>query len=292
MAKSKNKIVEQGLTSPALRARRIGCYIFLVFITIICLFSFWMLLINATRPHSKILQGFAFFPGKSLIHNIKTLANDMEIPVFRGLLNSFIIGAFSAVLSVYFSALTAFGIHAYKFKGRNTIFMIILLIMTVPQQVSALGFVDMMRKLNLYNTYVPLIVPAVAAPVVFFFMKQYMESALPVEIVEASRIDGAGEFRTFNEIVLPIMKPAMAVQAIFTFVTSWNNYFIPTLIIEDRNKKTLPILIYALRAKELARLDWGEVYVAIAFSIFPVVIVYLFLSKYIIQGVALGSVKG
>lgn len=292
MAKSKNKIVEQGLTSPALRARRIGCYIFLVLITIICLFSFWMLLINATRPHSKILQGFAFFPGKSLISNIKTLANDMEIPVFRGLLNSFIIGAFSAVLSVYFSALTAFGIHAYKFKGRNTVFMIILLIMTVPQQVSALGFVDMMRRVGLYNTYVPLIVPAVAAPVVFFFMKQYMESALPVEIVEASRIDGAGEFRTFNEIVLPIMKPAMAVQAIFTFVTSWNNYFIPTLIIEDRNKKTLPILIYALRAKELARLDWGEVYVAIAFSIFPVVIVYLILSKYIIQGVALGSVKG
>lgn len=292
MAKSKNKIVEQGLTSPALRARRIGCYIFLVLITIICLFSFWMLLINATRPHSKILQGFAFFPGKSLISNIKTLANDMEIPVFRGLLNSFIIGAFSAVLSVYFSALTAFGIHAYKFRGRNTVFMIILLIMTVPQQVSALGFVDMMRRVGLYNTYVPLIVPAVAAPVVFFFMKQYMESALPVEIVEASRIDGAGEFRTFNEIVLPIMKPAMAVQAIFTFVTSWNNYFIPTLIIEDRNKKTLPILIYALRAKELARLDWGEVYVAIAFSIFPVVIVYLILSKYIIQGVALGSVKG
>lgn len=292
MAKSKNKIVEQGLTSPALRARRIGCYIFLVFITIICLFSFWMLLINATRPHSKILQGFAFFPGKSLISNIKTLAGDMEVPVFRGLLNSFIIGAFSAVLSVYFSALTAFGIHAYKFRGRNTVFMIILLIMTVPQQVSALGFVDMMRRVGFYNTYVPLIVPAVAAPVVFFFMKQYMESALPVEIVEASRIDGAGEFRTFNEIVLPIMKPAMAVQAIFTFVTSWNNYFIPTLIIEDRNKKTLPILIYALRAKELARLDWGEVYVAIAFSIFPVVIVYLILSKYIIQGVALGSVKG
>ena len=107
-----------------------------------------------------------------------------------------------------------------------------------------------------------------------------------------ARIDGSGEFRTFNSIVLPLMKPAIAVQAIFGFVSSWNNYFTPALILQSDNKKTLPILIAQLRAADWLKFDMGQVYVMIAFSIFPVIIVYLFLSRYIVQGIALGSVKG
>lgn len=123
-------------------------------------------------------------------------------------------------------------------------------------------------------------------------MKQYMESALPLSLVEAARIDGSGEFRTFNSIVLPLMKPAIAVQAIFTFVANWNNYFTPALVLHDDKMKTLPILIAQLRSADFLKFDMGQVYVTIAFSIFPVIIVYLFLSKYIVQGVAMGSVKG
>lgn len=142
------------------------------------------------------------------------------------------------------------------------------------------------------NSFIPLIVPSIAAPVVFFYMKQYMEASLPLEIIEASRIDGAGEFRTFNKMVIPIMKPAIAVQAIFAFVTSWNNYFVPALILTEDNKKTLPVLLANLRSADWLKFDMGQVYMMIAFSIFPVVIVYLILSKFIVQGVALGSVKG
>ena len=111
-------------------------------------------------------------------------------------------------------------------------------------------------------------------------------------ISSGARIDGSGEFRTFNSIVLPLMKPAIAVQAIFGFVSSWNNYFTPALILQSDNKKTLPILIAQLRAADWLKFDMGQVYVMIAFSIFPVIIVYLFLSRYIVQGIALGSVKG
>ena len=150
----------------------------------------------------------------------------------------------------------------------------------------------LVTKMGLMDSFIPLIVPTIASPVVFFYMKQYMESALPLSLIEAARIDGSGEFRTFNSIVLPLMKPAIAVQAIFTFVSSWNNYFTPALILHDDKKKTLPILIAQLRAADWLKFDMGQVYVMITFSILPVIVVYLILSKHIVQGIALGSVKG
>ena len=119
-----------------------------------------------------------------------------------------------------------------------------------------------------------------------------MESTLPLELLEAARIDGAGEFRTFNQIALPLMKPAIAVQAIFTFVGSWNNYFIPTFILKKEKMKTIPIIIAQLRSSDYLKFDMGQVYMMIALSIFPVIIVYLILSKNIVSGIAMGSVKG
>ncbi|WP_337473928.1 carbohydrate ABC transporter permease, partial [Jutongia sp.] len=205
---------------------------------------------------------------------------------------SVIIAALSAVLTTYFSTMTAYALHVYTFKLKKVMHTFILMIMMIPTQVTALGFLQLIMKMNLMNSFIPLIVPAVASPVTYFYMKQYMESSLPIEIIEASRIDGAGEFRTFNQMILPIMKPAIAVQAIFSFVTSWNNYFIPSLILTDDKKKTLPVLIANLRSADFLKFDMGQVYMMIAFSIFPVILVYLILSKHIVQGVALGSVKG
>ena len=166
-------------------------------------------------------------------------------------------------------------------------FTFILAIMTIPTQVTALGFIQLVADMKLEDNFIPLIIPAIAAPATFFYMKQYMESALPLSLVEAARIDGSGEFRTFNSIVLPLMKPAIAVQAIFTFVANWNNYFTPALVLHDDKMKTLPILIAQLRSADFLKFDMGQVYVTIAFSIFPVIIVYLFLSKYIVQGLSL-----
>ncbi len=286
------KTKKKANTNSALTARRVFAYIVLVFLTLLCLFSFYILIINSTRLHSEISKGFSILPGSSLGRDLKNLLSDGQLPVFRGLLNSLIIAGCSAALSVYFSALTAYSIHCYDFKGRNLVFTFILLIMTVPTQVTALGFLRLMDKFHMMNTFWPLIIPSVAAPAVFFFMKQYMDSALPIEIVEAARIDGSNEFGTFNKIVLPIMKPAFAVQAIFTFVTSWNNYFTPALILTNKDMKTLPILIAQLRSADFMKFDMGKVYMMIFLSILPVIVVYLCLSKYIIQGVALGSVKG
>ena len=188
--------------------------------------------------------------------------------------------------------MTAYGVHVYNFPGKKAFFNALLLIMTIPTQVSALGFYGLMNDWHLTNSFIPLIVPAVAAPTVFFFMKQYMESSLPLEIVEAARIDGSNEFRTFNEIILPILKPAFAVQAIFSFTSSWNNYFLPALIIDKAELKTMPLWIAFVRGREFATLDYGEVYMVLALAILPVMIVYFCFSKFIVAGVTLGSVKG
>lgn len=275
-----------------LKARRVISYIVLVLLAFICLFPFYILIINATRAHSAIQQGFSFLPGGSFMANWKKLMANDNLPVLMAMFNSFFIAMSTALFTTYFSALTAYAIHAYNFKLRKPAMSFILMIMMVPTQVSALGFVRQMTTMGLDDSFIPLIIPAIASPVVFFFMLQYMESALPIEVIEASRIDGSGEFNTFNRIVLPIIKPAISVQAIFAFVNSWNNYFIPNLILESKEKKTIPILIAQLRSADFMKFDMGQVYILIALAIIPVLVVYLFFSKYIVQGVALGSVKG
>ena len=258
----------------SVHARRAVAYIVLIILSFLCLVWFYVLFINATRSNNQLKSGFTPLPSTYLVKNMTNLFRG-STPVIRGMLNSLVIAASSAVLSVYFSTMTAYAIHAYNFKGKKAIFT----------------FIRLMGQMKLTDTYVPLIVPAIAAPVTFFYMKQYMESNLPGSLIEAARIDGAGEFKIFNSIVLPLMIPAIAVQMIFTFVASWNNYFTPNLIISSKMKKTLPILLAELRNSDWKTFDMGQVYAMIAFAIFPVIVVYLLLSKYIVGGVTAGGVK-
>ncbi|HIU75558.1 MAG TPA: carbohydrate ABC transporter permease [Candidatus Pelethocola excrementipullorum] len=275
-----------------LRLQRGICYLVLSLLVFLCLFFFYVMVINATRSHANIQKGFSFIPGKSFVNNLKHVLGNKNLPVLSGIGNSFLVSSCSAALTTYFSAMTAYAIHAYEFKLKKVAFLFIMMVMMIPQQVTTLGFISLLGKMKLMDSLIPLIVPSIAAPVVFYFMKSYMESSLPLELMDAARIDGSGEYHTFNRIVLPIMKPAMAVQAIFAFVNSWNNYFVPALVIKSANKKTLPILIAQLRSADFLKFDMGQVYMLVAIAIVPVIIVYLFLSKFIIRGVAVGAVKG
>ena len=275
-----------------LTVSRVVVYAILVFLAILSLFSFYMLFVNATRSNAYLQGGFRLLPSNYFFKNLVNAWTDASINIPRGMLNSFIIALGTAVLSTYFSALTAYGIHAYDFKLKKVAFAFILAVMVIPKQVSAVGFYQMCVKLGWTNSYIPLIVPGIAAPIVFFYMKQYMDSVLPMEIVDAARVDGSGEFRTFNTIILPMLKPALAVQMIFTFVESWNNYFIPALLLDKAEMKTVPLMIAQLRSADYSKFDMGKVYMFILLAILPVVVVYIFLSKSIIKGVTAGSVKG
>ena len=271
---------------------RIVVYAILIFLTVLCLFSFYIMIVNASRSNAQLQAGFRLLPQEHFLDNLKNAWTDASINIPRGMLNSLFIALTSAALTTYFSALTAYGVHVYDFKGKKLVFTFIMAIMMIPAQVSAVGFVQMINKFHMTNNYIPLIIPSIAAPVVFFYMKQYMESVLPLEIVEAARCDGSGEFRTFNTIILPIMKPAIAVQAIFSFVSSWNNYFIPALLLDKAEMKTVPIMIAQLRSADYSKFDMGKVYMFILLAILPVMLVYIILSKSIIRGVTSGSVKG
>jgi len=275
-----------------IKLRRIIAYVTLIFLVILCLFPFYVLFINTTRPHAEVLRGFSAIPGSSLINNFRNVINNPNMPVVRATINSIIIAIGTVGMVLYFSTMTAYGIHAYHFKFKKFAFVFILLVMMLPVQLSALGFIRLIEQMGLRNSFLPFILPAAASPVTFFFMIQYMKSTLSVEIIEAARIDGSNEFMTFNRIVMPLMKPALAVQAIFTFVGTWNSFFMPALLLDDPNMFTLPILISRLRGADFLNFDLGQVYMLIGLSLLPVVIAYLILSKFIVRGVALGGVKG
>lgn len=273
------------------RLRSIFVHIVLIALAFLCLFFFYILIVNATRSHADLQKGFSALPGKHFLKNLQSIANDGSFPMLRGILNSLLVSTCSAAICTYFSALTAYGLYAYNFKVKKVAFTFIMAILVMPTQVTAMGFLRLITNMGMYDSLLPLIIPSIASPAVFYFMYSYLQSSLPLSLVEAARIDGSGEFKTFNRIVLPIMKPALAVQAIFTFVSSWNNYFVPALVIQSKNKMTVPILIATLRGADYMNFDMGKVYMMITVAIVPIIIVYLLLSKYIIAGVTLGGVK-
>ena len=266
-------------------------YVVLIFLSFLCLFFFYILIVNATRSHADLQKGFSAIPGSYFLENLKNVANDGSFPMFKGILNSLIVSTCSAALCTYFSSLTAYGLYAYDFRAKKAAFTFIMAILVMPTQVTAMGFLRLITNMGMYDSLLPLIIPSIASPAVFYFMYSYLQSSLPLSLVEAARIDGSGEFRTFNRIVLPIMKPAIAVQAIFTFVSSWNNYFVPALVIQSKDKMTVPILIATLRGADYMNFDMGKIYMMITVAIVPIIVVYLLLSKYIIAGVTLGGVK-
>lgn len=276
----------------SLLIKRILVYAFLIIITFLCIVPFYIMIINATRASSQIQQGFSFLPGDQLINNWNSMMALSSIQVGRAIRNSLLISSITAILTTYFSAMTAYSIFMYRYKGRNFAFMFILFIMMIPTQISALGMVAIAYKIKMVNTIIPLVIPAIASPITFFYIKQYMESVLNKELIESARVDGASEIRIFHQMVLPIMKPALAVQFIFAFVSSWNNLFLPSLILTDASLQTVPLIFNLLRSSNPATFDLGLIYMLLTVAIVPLLVVYLLFSKMIIGGLTAGSVKG
>ena len=285
--------MKDGYTS-SIKRQRIFRTVVCVIFCILALGPFLLLIMNATRSSEAIKSGISLIPSGHLIENWKNLLakqNGMQITLQKAALNSLTITVPGTFLAVYFSSMTAYGIYVYDFKFKKFAWAFIMAIMMVPSQISIIGFYRFMLDLKLVDTYIPLIIPAIASPAVVFFMKQYMESTLSIEMIEAARIDGSRELHTFNRIIIPIMKPAVATQAIFQFIAQWNNLFTPTIMLTTDSKKTLPMFVQLLSSNQF-RTDYGVVYVGLFVTIIPLVIIYFILSKYIVAGVALGGVKG
>lgn len=264
-------------------------YIILILLSVVCLCPFLIMMVNSTRSSQEIINSFSFIPGSSLQSNWKIMSDYFNI--FNGLKNSLFISICVTALSGYFSALTAYGLAIYKFKGRNALFTTILVLMMVPAQLGLLGFYDLVNGLGLMDSYLPLIIPAIASPFTVFFLRQYILSVLPASIVEAARMDGASELSTFHRIGLPLMMPGIATMSIGTFIGSWNNYLMPLVLIVSPKKFTLPVMMGSLSASKDITANMGATYVSVAVSVIPIMIAFCFFSKYIIGSISAGGVK-
>jgi len=264
-------------------------YVVCISLSLLSILPFWIMFVNATRSTPEIQSGLSLLPSVHMLTNLDVLLSKSFDPL-KGFLNSLVISGFSTICAVYFSSLTAYGLVAYNWKLRQPFFTFIICVMMIPAQASAIGFYQFMYQLHWTNNFLPLILPSIAAPAVVFFMRQYLLATLSIEMVEASRIDGAGEFYTFNRIVMPVMIPAIATQAIFAFVASWNNLFMPLILLTQKDKYTLPIMVSLLRG-DIYKTEFGSIYMGLSLTVLPLFVIYFLLSRYIIAGVALGGVK-
>ncbi len=272
------------------RRTNVVIYIVCIILAVLSILPFWIMIVNATRSTVQIQShAISLIPSTHILQNFEVLTGKTFNPV-TGFINSLIIATGATICAIYFSTLTAYSLVAYEWKMRQPFFTMILAVMMIPTQVISIGFYQFMYRIGMTNNLLALILPAIAAPMTVFFMRQYMLPSLNLDIVASARIDGAGEFRTFNSIVLPIMKPAMATQAIFTYVTTWNALFIPMILLTRKENYTMPVMVSLLKG-DIYRTEYGAVYLALTLSVLPLFIVYFLLSKYIIAGVALGSVK-
>ena len=153
-------------------------YVVLAILSFLCLFFFYILIVNSTRSHADLQKGFSWLPGNYFLENLKNVANDGSFPMFKGILNSLIVSSSSAALCTYFSALTAYGLYAYNFKLKKFAFTFIMAILVMPTQVTAMGFLRLMTNMGLYDTLWPLIIPSIASPAVFYFMYSYLKLSL------------------------------------------------------------------------------------------------------------------
>lgn len=268
---------------------RIFVYAVLIILLIMCILPLWLLLVNSTRSTAQIQQGISLLPSHNLLTNWKTLTN-RGFSISRGFLNSVEISVAVTVLTVYFSMMFAYAIHVYDFSYNKVLYAFVLILVMVPTQVSIIGFYRYMSYLKLTNSYIPLILPAIAAPGSIFFAKQYLEAVIVRDLIDAARIDGCGELSIFHKIMLPIAKPGAFTMGIFAFVGSWNNFFTPFIMISKMKLYTLPMLVQTLRG-DTYRTEYGSIYLGLAVSIVPIIIVYAIFSKYIVNGIAMGAVK-
>lgn len=276
------------MMSKRMENKKMIMYICLILLAVASFFPFYVMIINATRSTGDILAGFSLLPGTSLIENFHEM--QARVDVLASFKNSLIIASLSTLLTCYFSAMTAYGLVVYDFKYKNIIFAMILAIMMIPPQLSIIGFFKFMKGINLLNSFIPLILPSIANAATVFFVKQYSETALSRSMIESARIDGAGEFMVFNRIALPIMTPAIFTMGINSFVTSWNNYLMPLILLSDPKSFTMPLVIRIFSA-DTQDPSVGAMYLCIAISIVPIMVVFAMFSRYIIDGIGAGGEK-
>ncbi len=266
---------------------RILAFVILFFLAVFFIFPlYWIvtgsfktaMVINAKTPQ--------WFPLAPTMENYVKLFGQ---PAVRWLLNTVVMAVGAMALTCLTAALAGYVLAKKRFYGRRLLFSLIVCAMALPKQVIVIPLLQEMNFLGLHDTLWAVILPTVGWPFGVFLMKQFSET-IPTEMLEAARVDGAGELRTFFSIVFPMIKPGIGALAIFTFVNSWNDYFLQLIMLNSRTQWTISLGIARLQG-EMAS-DFGLIMAGAALAAIPIVVVFIAFQKYFTQGIAMGAVKG
>lgn len=276
-------------TEPMSALKRTLLYGILITVALAAVFPFWWMIVGSTRTSETILTlPPPLWPGKALLHNYRELLE--SIPYWRDLLNTILIGAAYSALVLFFCSLGGYAFAKFRFPGRNRLFALTLVTLMIPNILGLIPMYMEMRTFGWLNTWLPLIVPGAANAFGIFWMRQYIASSVPDELLDAARIDGAGEFRIYWNMVLPIIKPALGALAIFSFLEKWNEFLWPLLILKEPGNYTLPVALASLES--IADADLGLVILGATLGVLPLLIVFLFSARHFIAGLTMGAVQG
>ena len=264
---------------------RILTYIVLIFLAIISIVPFYNMIIGCTHDNAALATSFQMLPGSHLMDNYKRLQDNVNI--WRGLANSIFISVTYTLISTYIGALTAYGFAKYKFRGNKVLFWIVLATMMLPGQLGIIGYFQEMNGLGLLDSYLSIIMPSFATPVMVYWIRQYIDAYVPNELMESARIDGCNEFKIFNKIIFPVIIPGVATQAIFTFVGCWNSFVQPSILLFSQEKFTLPILVQQMQG--VYKTDYGVIYLGVTLSVIPILLLFMFCSKKILESSMAGA---
>lgn len=267
---------------------RLALYIFLIIASLVSIFPFyWMFVVgsNTTAAINKFPP--AILPGPNFMLNVQNVLD--SIPFFRALLNSLIVSGTVTISVLFFCSLAGFAFSKLRFKGREALFIFVIGTMMIPPQLSLIPNFMIMSNLGWINTLQAVIVPAMVSAFGVFWMRQYISGAVPYDLVEAARIDGAGNFGIFLRIILPTIKPGLATLGIFTFMGTWNDFLWPLVVLKDRSIQTIQIALRTLN--DVYSTDYSLVLTGTFMATLPILIVFLIFNRQFISGLTEGSVK-
>ncbi len=285
--KKKKKVEEMYDTRTRWTPGSIASFLVLCFLTIAFIFPFYWIITGSFKDQAAtIASPPQWFPQSITFANWISLAKQ---PLVRWTFNSFFIAISTTILVCATSTLAGYVLAKKRFPGRRIIFWALIAAMALPKQVIMVPLFNLLTKMDLINTYRALILPAVGWPFGIFLMKQFSET-IPTELIEASRIDGSSQFGTFINVVIPIVKPGIGALAIFTFITSWNDYFMQLILIRSTDMQTLPLGIALMQAEFTT--NYGLMMAGAAIASIPMITIFLICQKSFTQGITVGAVKG
>ncbi|CAH8205306.1 MULTISPECIES: carbohydrate ABC transporter permease [Vibrio] len=261
----------------------------LIVSALITVFPFLWSALLSTRDRTEIFgSGISFAIGDSLAINYAKLLEIM--PFWQAMFNSIYIAFLGTTISLLFCSMGGYAFAVFKFKGKNALFGMLVASMMIPPVLSLIPYFMIVKFLGLMDNHMAVWLPFTTTPFGIFLMRQHVMASIPKELLEAAKLDGAGEFRTYWSVVLPLMKPALATLAIVQFVFFWNSFMNPLVVLTSPENY---VITQALRSVQgIPNTPWGAVMLGTTISILPLVTIYLFASKQMISGLTSGAVKG